>query len=466
MYFECNIPKKMPYHMHDSLLPGYNALVKRVYNRMETLEIAKDLTGLDGATFSVLAKTIFDNFVQVGCLDKFDAITPEELAEASMLYYDGSTAEPRMEWPNATVVVDAAFIVTSEWEFIRRLSIGGSDAAVVKGISPYTTRQELYHDKCGTPVQVKSEDATAIFERGHILEDRIVDAFCKATGATPIPETRMFVSKKHPHSSANVDKFVRMKNGDIYVFEAKSSIEDNFAAWINDKIPQHYVCQMYQYPAVMDDSRIKGTYIGCLMTHDFILKDVYLGSTFEEGRLFIRKAMRDEVIEEEQLAAEDEFWNKHIKIQEEPAPEGKTVKQGHSLTDLEVYRKYNGKPDPKLGVLDLKNTRCEQIIEEYLKLGEERKALEKKAQGIKAKQDQIALEITKKMGRNAVGQLAISSDSYYEVKCSPRRKETVDKVKLEQAYPEAYADCVSVDLEASQSFSIRIKEDKESKRAS
>ena len=448
MYFEYNLPRVMPVHMDISLLSHYGAFVPKIISRMDKLNIALDITGLDGASFSRCAKFMFDNF-----FEKFEKCTPEALAEFVMIIYDGTVAEPRLDWPNATVVVDTAFVRTEEWEFIRMLGIGGSDAAVVYGISPYTTKRELYHNKCGTPSAMSLKPRTAVFARGHILEDKVVTAFCKKTGAKQIPETRMFCSKKHPHSTANIDQFIEL-DGKIYIFEAKTSIAENVFAWTNDQVPAYYLTQMRQYPAVMDDDRIAGTYIGCLFTKDFILSDVYMGSTFEESRLLSRLVERDPDAEDELLTLETDFWEMYLYPNILPPPDGDPDR------DIEAFRKYSGPADPKAGTISLPLSTFKKNIEQYLTLGKERSQLEKQVESIKARQKDYSLPLIESLGIATVGEIPIDSMTYYEVKYSPRQRVETDLSKLELAFPEAYAACVTCNPESSRVFYLREKKNK------
>ena len=110
------------------------------------------------------------------------------------------------------------------------------------------------------------------------MEDRVIDAFLKLTGFKRIPETRMFRSRKYPHQTANIDGIVISPDGRIFVFEAKTTVAENWDAWKDGKIPRSYVPQTRQYPAVLDDDRVQGTYIGCLFIVDLIVGGLYVGS--------------------------------------------------------------------------------------------------------------------------------------------------------------------------------------------
>lgn len=49
----------------------------------------------------------------------------------------------------AEVVVDISNLTREEWLTYRKKGIGGSDAAAILGVSPFTTKKDLYFDKTG-----------------------------------------------------------------------------------------------------------------------------------------------------------------------------------------------------------------------------------------------------------------------------------------------------------------------------
>lgn len=233
--------------------------------------------------------------------------------------------------------------------------------------------------------------------------------------------------------------------------------------WVNDKVPGHYVSQMRQYPAVMDDDRICGTYIGCLFTNDFILGDVYLGSTFDSSKFLSRYIDRDEDAERELLEANEEFWMDYLDTETEPAPEGKVESTNGSATDFDIIKRFSGYADKELPSLKLDKDKYEEDVAEYLSLGEERKLLEAKASQLKKRQKQLSEELIKELGQVVEGMIPIDDSRYYEVKNNPVGKIETDLEKLEIGFPEAYAACVTKKQESYRVFSIKEKEYKKAK---
>lgn len=446
-YFECNLPDSCP-HICAGKRSYFEDTVKVIKARMAKLDDALAKSGMDGAAFAKTAKILFDN-----SFDLFERMDSVELAMWVQNSYDGKPVEHRFEWPNAEVVVDCAFVQTKEWEALRHFGIGGSDAAAIRGESRYKTAQETYHDKVGTPELIPSNDAQAIFERGHIMEDRVIDAFLKLTGFKRIPETRMFRSRKYPHQTANIDGIVISPDDRIFVFEAKTTVAENWDAWKDGKIPRSYVPQTRQYPAVLDDDRVQGTYIGCLFIVDLIVGGLYVGSAYSGEQFVARCVERDKLAEDDQLANGEEWWNTYVEPNVEPEASGIPKK------DIEVIRTYHsGYADPSADAVDMTHDLdMLAAANEWLTLGENRAAKQKEVDAIKERQDAISELFMLKLNDAVEGRINLPDNEFMEVKWSPRSRTNVDMETLKIRFPDAYNQCVSVNPESSRVFSIKRK---------
>ena len=150
-YFECNVSRTVPKYYHPNIYRKLEETIELIHNRTDKLNQALEKCTLKGcatrgATFSRIAKTIFD-FSDA----KFDSMNPSELAGIIDQLYDGTDAEEREEWPNSEVVFDTAFVTTKDWEALRHIGIGGSDSSVLMGLNPYQTEEGLWYEKLGYP---------------------------------------------------------------------------------------------------------------------------------------------------------------------------------------------------------------------------------------------------------------------------------------------------------------------------
>lgn len=75
---------------------------------------------------------------------------------------------------------------STEWLEWRKLGLGGSDAPIVMGVSPYTTRLELYEDKLGIRQQVKKN--SYVMNLGHAFEPKVRARFEIESGVEVEPE--------------------------------------------------------------------------------------------------------------------------------------------------------------------------------------------------------------------------------------------------------------------------------------
>lgn len=170
-------------------------------------------------------------------------------------------AEPQGKLPN--VLTPTADLPREEWLAYRRQGIGGSDAAAVLGISPFRTGLDLYYDKLGQPVEDDEQNWVAK-EVGTLLEDLVARIFTKKTGLEVCPMPVMFQHPDHPWMLADVDRLVKLPDGNTAVLECKTTNYNARDKWEYDGkpiVPQYYEAQGRHYMAVMNLSRV---YFCCL----------------------------------------------------------------------------------------------------------------------------------------------------------------------------------------------------------
>lgn len=453
MFFECNLSAEAPMHLHVSLRQAYEKTAAAVIGRSDRLERALNISGLKPETFQLLTAELFKTEEKrEGNVEHFDRMAPEELAAYAKAVYCGKDAGDRLEWPNAVVLFDTAFASVKEWELLRHIGIGGSDAAVIQGASPYRTVQELYHDKIGTPVKIETgDDRTSVFKRGHILEDEVIAAFCRLSGAERIRETRMFQSLLYPHSIADIDAILRMPDGTLAIFEAKSTVAANTDAWRKGRIPGHYVYQTRHYPAVLSDDRIRKVYIGCLFTVDLEMGGDYVGSQFDLERFISHEVERDADAEMELLETNEAFWENHIESGIAPPPSNEFKK------DAELLRKYSGPADMNAPAVEIKDTEILHLLERYIVIEEKLNNAKAAMKVPEGEQEEIKREIIKFLGTCTKGTATLSGNRVLEISYKPRKKTVANLEMLQVRAPDLYREIVTVNPEGSRPLLIRVK---------
>lgn len=456
VFFECNVPLVMPSYMDPSVEYAYVTAAEKITERHEKLQTALEISGLKPESFQLATSGLFRSEENnAGNVDHFDRLSASDLASyANLVCVPDNKTEDRINWVNANVICDTAYATNEEWaNILRSLGIGGSESAVIQGISPYSTRRKVYRNKKGIrPVEKASDRKTAVFTRGHFLEDAVIASFCKRTGAVRIRDTRMFQSKRYPHNIADIDAILRMPTDEIFIFEAKTTIMDNRDAWKEGKIPGYYVVQTRHYAGVLDDPRVQGTYIGCHFTHDLDVAGDYVGSEFREDKFLSRLIERDEEREEEILSMNESFWNEYIEPGTEPEM------SDNSELEMEIYKEYVRESDyaPMVRLEDSEK----DAAREYISIGREISRLDAEKKSLQSRRDRLKCSFIEKLGTAAAGKIQLSDGNYYEVINKPVFKDKVDIDTLRACFPEAYGKCVTEDEEAYRTFTIKEKDER------
>ncbi|MDR3563422.1 MAG: YqaJ viral recombinase family protein, partial [Negativicutes bacterium] len=139
---------------------------------------------------------------------------------------------------------------TSEEEWLARRmdGIGGSDAAVAIGESPYSSPVKLWLEKTG---QVPPDDLSdnEKVQIGKEIEDFIAGLYVKRTGHKIRRRNAIFQHPEYKFMFANVDREMIGKNEGV---EIKNVGLNQAKYWQNDEIPDTYFIQIQHYCAVMN----------------------------------------------------------------------------------------------------------------------------------------------------------------------------------------------------------------------
>lgn len=171
------------------------------------------------------------------------------------------------------------------WLKAREAGIGGSDAAVIVGLSKWKSPFQLWLEKTG---QAEAEDISGN-ERvywGTVLEEVVAHRFTELTGKK-VQRKGLLQHEDYPFLLASVD---RMVIGEDAGLECKTTNRFATQAWEGDEIPDAYYVQCQHYMMV---TGCKKWYIACLIGGNrFVWKEVVR----DEGDI---KALLD---------AETSFW--------------------------------------------------------------------------------------------------------------------------------------------------------------
>lgn len=211
----------------------------------------------------------------------------------------------------------------ADWLANRRESIGGSDAATIVGLNPYSSPYELWADKLSL---IKPKEENEAMRIGHDLEKYVARRFTEATGKRVRRENSILRNTDIPFAHANVDRLVI---GEKAGLECKTTSVLNTKRFKNGEFPPVYYVQCQHYMMV---TGFKKWYLAVLV----------LGREF----LWFEIDRNEEDIEALKQA-EEEFWYK-VGIKQPPDTDGSRScsmtlngiypESEDSETDLTPYR--------------------------------------------------------------------------------------------------------------------------------
>lgn len=150
-----------------------------------------------------------------------------------------------------------------EWLKERSGSIGGSDAAAVVGMNPWTSNVELWAEKTGRTIPEEISDSPYV-KYGTDAEQFLRELFRLDHPQYKVfyAENNLFTNEKYPWAHASLDGWLTDPEGRRGVLEIKTaniSSPVTKRKWDN-QIPDNYFCQVLFYMAVVeaDFAEVKG----------------------------------------------------------------------------------------------------------------------------------------------------------------------------------------------------------------
>lgn len=287
----------------------------------------------------------------------------------------------------------------SAWLEMRNKGIGGSEAAVVIGMSKWKSPFQLWLEKTG---QVEPEDISdkECVYWGNVLEQAVADRFSELTGKK-VRKQGMLQDEQYPFIFANVDRWVIGENAGL---ECKTTNAFNKEEWEGDNIPDSYYCQCQWYMGVTGAER---WYIACLIGgQNFVWKEV---ARCEEDITALRNAVID-------------FWNK-VENNIMPAVDGSEDCK-KALSNI-----YEANHDLSIALPHV----AEEAIENYIDVKNKIKELEEI-------QTLYQNQIMSMLGEAEIGTVGEHKVTWKQ----SAARITVDSKKLKAEYPDIYKVCSKV----------------------
>jgi putative phage-type endonuclease len=129
----------------------------------------------------------------------------------------------------------------------RQTGIGGSDAGVVLGYSPWKTNIRLWEEKTGLAIPEDISEKPQV-QRGNKMEAHLREIFAITHPFLTVGGPIDGRSEEYPWMFYTLDGTLTDTVGRAGVLEIKTAEVKNLKEW-RDKIPQTYYCQVLHYLA-------------------------------------------------------------------------------------------------------------------------------------------------------------------------------------------------------------------------
>lgn len=248
-----------------------------------------------------------------------------------------------------------------EWKELRSRYIGGSDAAAVVGLNPFSSQYALWAEKTGKSPGFAGNLATEV---GTYLEEFVAQKFAAETGKKVRKSNQSIFNSAYPFAIANIDREIVGEDAGL---EIKTTSELNLKKFKGGEYPANYYCQCVHYMAITGKQR---WYLAVLIgNRDF--------------KWFIIERDEDEI--SALMGAEADFWE----LVENNTPPTADGSQASTAAIATLYAESN---DSKVDLFPYSAD-----LNRYTELGAKIKEL-------KAEQDECANSVKQFMGNAGSGE--------------------------------------------------------------
>lgn len=195
-----------------------------------------------------------------------------------------------------------------EWKALRSNYIGGSDAAAVVGLNPFSSRYSLWAEKTG---RIPGFEGNLATEVGTFLEEFVAQKFAAETGKKVRRDNQSFLNSDYPWAIANIDRDIVGEDAGL---EIKTTSELNLKKFKGGEYPANYYAQMVHYMAITGKKR---WYLAVLIGN-------------REFKWFTLERDEDEIAA--LMEAERDFW-RLVETDTQPEPDG-TQATGEAIKAL------------------------------------------------------------------------------------------------------------------------------------
>lgn len=201
-----------------------------------------------------------------------------------------------------------------EWKALRSKYIGGSDAASVVGLNPFSSPYALWAEKTGKTAPFEGNLATDV---GTYLEEFIAKRFEQVSGKKVRRANQSFLNDKYPWAIANIDRDIVGEDSGL---ECKSTSALNTRRFKDGEFPTNYYCQVVHYLAMTEKTR---WYLAVLIGNsDFLIYQLTrieddIVPEWCESSVYVSDGEIEAL-----MGAEESFWENNVKKNIPPMADG------------------------------------------------------------------------------------------------------------------------------------------------
>lgn len=246
----------------------------------------------------------------------------------------------------------------------------------------------------------------------------------------------MFQHAEHPWMLADVDRLVKLPDGNTAVLECKTTNYNARDKWEYDGkpiVPQYYEAQGRHYMAVMNLSRV---YFCCLYGNS-------------EDEVIIRSIDRDLKYEAELIALEENFWVNHVKAKVPPP----YIEDDGALI-IESLRRCLGPSYADMPPAAFTEAQSENV-RRYVELRDQKGALNADVKKLDKEMERLKASIVADMAGSWSASYEDMAGSY-TVTMKPSRRLSIlkdDLLRLKDAHPDIFDQYVS--MSESRTFNVK-----------
>ncbi|MGL5676819.1 MAG: YqaJ viral recombinase family protein [Cellulosilyticaceae bacterium] len=279
-----------------------------------------------------------------------------------------------------------------DWLKWRKKGLGGSEAATVAGLNPWSSPINVYLDKTNEEVDpIQDNERMRV---GRDLEDYVAKRFEEATGFKVRRENYLLQHPEHDFMLANLDRVICGENAFL---ECKTTGSYSKSEW-EEGIPLHYELQCLHYMAV---GGFDYCYIACLIGNE---------------KFVWHRIGRDEETINNLIIVEKAFWEQYVIGNEVPEPDG-----SNEYSEV-IKKKYSTSVDESIelnSAFEKKLARRDEIEALTKELDKEKKQIDQEIQ--------VEMEISESA---TVGNRKVTWKTH--------ERTTVDTKRLKAEKPELY----------------------------